>query len=88
MKKVENARKVGCPQRDSTECKGYTGAQSAVQPGSGETAGRSPKLLEAILYKDNMNNAYKRVKASKGKEGLFIRVHPKALLKAKNKLRA
>ena len=86
MKNAENTGR--CPQGDSTECKGYAGAQSAVQLGSGETAGRGQKLLEAILYKDNMNNAYKRVKASKGKEGLFIRVHPKALLKAKNKLRA
>ena len=86
MKNAENTGR--CPQRDSTECKGYAGAQSAVQLGSGETAGRGQKLLETILYKDNMNNAYKRVKASKGKEGLFIRVHPKALLKAKNNLRA
>ena len=25
-----------------------------------------PRLLEAILYKDNFNRAYKRVKANKG----------------------
>ena len=57
MRNVENME--SCLQRDSTECKGYAGAQSAVQPGNEETAGRSQKLLEAILYKDNMNNAYK-----------------------------
>lgn len=70
MEKVENAGSGGCPQRDSTECKGYAGAQSAVQPENGETAGRSRKLLEAILYKDNMNRAYKRVKANKGAPGI------------------
>lgn len=68
MKKAENVR--SCLQRDSTECEGYAGAQSAVQPGSGETAGRSQNLLEAILYRDNMNRAYKRVKANKGAPGV------------------
>lgn len=68
MKKAENVR--SCPQRDSTECEGYAGAQSAVQPGSGETAGRSQKLLEAILYRDNLNRAYKRGKANKGAPGV------------------
>ena len=29
-----------------------------------------PKLLEAILYKDNFNRAYKRVKANKGAPGI------------------
>ena len=68
MKNAENVR--SCLQRDSTECKGYAGAQSAVQPGSGETAGRSQNLLEAILYRDNLNRAYKRVKANKGAPGV------------------
>ena len=68
MKNAENVR--SCLQRDSTECEGYAGAQSAVQPGNEETAGRSQKLLEAILYRDNMNRAYKRVKANKGAPGV------------------
>lgn len=68
MKKAENVR--SCPQRDSTECEGYAGTQSAVQPGKEETAGRSQKLLEAILYRDNLNRAYKRVKANKGAPGV------------------
>ena len=68
MKNAENVR--SCPQRDSTECEGYAGAQSAVQPGNEETAGRSQKLLEAILYRDNLNRAYKRVKANKGAPGV------------------
>lgn len=68
MKKAENVR--SCLQRDSTECEGYAGAQSAVQPGSGETAGRSQNLLEAILYRDNLNRAYNRVKVNKGAPGV------------------
>ena len=68
MKKAENVR--SCLQRDSTECEGYAGAQSAVQPGNEETAGRSQNLLEAILYRDNLNRAYKRVKANKGAPGV------------------
>ena len=68
MKNAENIR--SCLQRDSTECEGYAGAQSAVQPGNEETAGRSQKLLEAILYRDNLNRAYKRVKANKGAPGV------------------
>ena len=68
MKNAENVR--SCPQRDSTECEGYAGAQSAVQPGNEETAGRSQKLLEAILYRNNLNRAYKRVKANKGAPGV------------------
>lgn len=68
MKNAENVK--SCLQRDSTECEGYAGAQSAVQPGNEETAGRSQKLLEAILYRDNLNRAYKRVKANKGAPGM------------------
>ena len=68
MKKAENVR--SCLQRDSTECEGYAGAQSAVQPGNEETAGRSQNLVEAILYRDNLNRAYKRVKANKGAPGV------------------
>ena len=70
MKKAENAGNGGCPQKDSTECKGYEGAQSAIHPGNEETAGRSRNLLEKILYRDNLNNAYKRVKANKGAPGV------------------
>ena len=29
-----------------------------------------PRLLETILYKDNFNRAYKRVKANKGAPGI------------------
>ena len=77
MKNAENVR--SCPQRDSTECEGYAGAQSAVQPGNEETAGRSQNLLEAILYRDNLNRAYNRVKANKGAPGVDGMTVEKAL---------
>lgn len=70
MEKAEYAGNGGCPQRDSTECEGYTGARSAVQPEPGETESRQPDLLEKILYRDNLNNAYKRVKANRGAPGV------------------
>ena len=70
MTKVEYAGNGGCPQRDSTECEGYAGARSAIQPESEEREGRGPELLEKILDRDNLNRAYKRVKANKGAPGV------------------
>ena len=70
MKKAEYAGNGGCPQRDNTECEGYAGARSAAQPEPGETGSRQPDLLEKILNRDNLNNAYKRVKANKGAPGM------------------
>ena len=70
MTKAEYAGNGGCQQRDSTECKGYAGARSAIRPESEERAGRAPELLEKILDRDNLNRAYKRVKANKGAPGV------------------
>jgi Retron-type reverse transcriptase len=70
VKKAENAGDGGCPQKDSTECEEYAGAQSDVCPETGETEGRKPELLERILDRDNLNRAYKRVKANKGAPGV------------------
>ena len=70
MTKVEYAGNGGCPQRDSTECEGYVGARSVVRPENEERAGRAPELLEKILDRDNLNRAYKRVKANKGAPGV------------------
>ena len=70
MTKVEYAGNGGCPQRDSTECEGYAGARSAIQPENKERAGRAPELLEKILDRENLNRAYKRVKANKGAPGV------------------
>ena len=70
MENAENAGNSGCLQRDSTECKEYAGAQSAARPETGETGVRAQRLLEKILFRDNMNRAYKRVKANKGAPGV------------------
>jgi len=70
VERAENAGNGGFLQKDSTECEGYAGAQSAVRPEAGETEGRRPDLLERILDRDNLNRAYKRVKANKGAPGV------------------
>ena len=70
MENAENAGNGGCLQRDSTECEEYAGAQSAARPETGETGVRELRLLEAVLFRDNMNRAYKRVKANKGAPGV------------------
>ena len=70
MTKAEYTGNGGCPQRDSTECKGYAGARSAIRPENEERAGRAPELLEKILDRENLNRAYKRVKANKGAPGV------------------
>ena len=70
MKKAENIGSDGCLQRDSTECKGYAEAQSADRPETGETGSKTPELLERILDRNNLNRAYKRVKANKGAPGV------------------
>ena len=59
MEKAENVGNGGYRQKDSTECEGYAGAQSAAHPEAGETEGRKPDLLERILDRDNLNRAYK-----------------------------
>ena len=69
MEKAENT-KSSYLQMNSTECEGYAGAQSVVRPERGETESRQPKLLEAILDRDNLNNAYRRVKANRGAPGV------------------
>ena len=41
---MKNAENVGsCLQRDSTECEGYAGAQSAVQPGERRNGRQKPE---------------------------------------------
>ena len=60
----------GCSQRDSAEHKGYAKASRSFNQIWKERDRAQPKLLEAILYKDNFNRAYKRVKANKGAAGI------------------
>lgn len=68
MKKAEYPGNEGCPQRDSAEHEEYAGARSADRQETEETDGAD--LLERILSRDNLNRAYKRVKANKGAPGI------------------
>ena len=66
--KTEYDEKGGCLQRDSVEHKEYTEAYS---PESREVDRKDgADLLEKVLSRDNLNKAYKRVKANKGASGV------------------
>lgn len=58
----------GFSQRDSAEHEEYVRAQSTVTRESEEADGVD--LLEEILSRENLNRAYKRVKANKGAPGI------------------
>ena len=68
MRNAENLGEEGCPQKDSAEHEGYAGAQSVDGRESRESD--STDLLERILSRENLNRAYKRVKANKGAPGI------------------
>lgn len=59
----------GCPQRDSVEREENAGARSTGARECGERDG-AEDLLEAILDRDNLNRAYKRVKRNHGAPGI------------------
>ena len=67
---AENIENNGCSQRDSAEHEGYAKARRSFNLIWKERGSAQPKLLEAILHKDNFNRAYKRVKANKGAPGI------------------
>ena len=67
---AENIENNGCSQRDSAEHEGYAKASRSFNRIWKERDSAQPKLLEAILYKDNFNRAYKRVKENKGASGI------------------
>ena len=64
--KAENRK--GCPQRDSAEHEKYAGARSADGQELAETGGAD--LLERILDRQNLNRAYKQVRANHGAPGI------------------
>ena len=86
---TENIDRNGCTQRDSAEHEGYAKASRSFNRIWKERDSAQPKLLEAILYKDNFNRAYKRVKVNKGAAGIdgmaveealpYLREHQKEL---------
>ncbi|MGI6117056.1 MAG: group II intron reverse transcriptase/maturase [Bilifractor sp.] len=62
--------KESCSQRNSTECKKYVRAHRSFNRIWKERNSAQPELLDRILDKDNLNRAYKRVKANKGAPGV------------------
>ena len=68
MKKAEYPGNGGCLQRNSAEHEEYAGARSADRREAEEADGAD--LLERILDRNNLNRAYKRVKANKGAPGI------------------
>ena len=68
MMKTEYTDNGGCLQRDSVEHKEYAEAYSTGNQKLREKDGAD--LLEKVLSRDNLNKAYKRVKANKGACGV------------------
>ena len=62
--------KESCSQRDSAEHKGYVRAHRSFNRIWKERDSAEPDLLGKILEKDNLNRAYKRVKANRGAPGV------------------
>ena len=67
---AENIENNGYSQRDNAEHEGYVKASRSFNRIWKERDSAQPRLLETILYKDNFNRAYKRVKANKGAPGI------------------
>ena len=63
-------REESCLQRDSAEHKGYVRAHRSFNRIWKERDSAEPDLLGKILDKDNLNRAFKRVKANKGAPGI------------------
>ena len=67
---TENAGNGGCSQKDSAEHKRYVRAHRSFNRRWKERDSAEPDILGRILAKDNLNRAYKRVKANKGAPGV------------------
>ncbi len=63
-------RKESCLQKDSAEHERYVRAHRSFNRIRKERNSAQPELLEKILDKDNLNRAFKRVKANKGAPGI------------------
>ena len=66
---MDAENKGSCLQRDSAERKGYARAHRSFNRIWKERDSAEPDILGKILNKDNLNRAYKRVKANKGAPG-------------------
>ena len=73
MKEERQKTQESCPQNDSAERESYEGAQTLIgMVGDDlvEVQLMSDRMLEYILTPDNLNRAYKQVKANKGSGGI------------------
>ena len=70
MWQMDAENKESCLQRDSAERKGYVRAHRSFNRIWKERDSAEPDILGKILNKDNLNRAYKRVKANKGAPGV------------------
>lgn len=68
--KAETSGNRDCPQRDSAEHEGYAEVRRSFRTIWKEKDSAQPELLERILDRDNLNRAFKRVKAKKGAPGI------------------
>jgi group II intron reverse transcriptase/maturase len=76
---MDAENKESCSQRDSAERKGYVRAHRSFNRIWKERDSAEPDILGKILDKDNLNRAYKRVKANKGAPGVDGMTIEKAL---------
>ena len=67
---MDAENKESCLQRDSAERKGYVRAHRSFNRIWKERDSAEPDILGKILNKDNLNRAYKRVRANKGAPGV------------------
>jgi len=67
---MDAENKESCLQKNSAEHKGYVRAYRSFNRIWKERDSVQPNLLEKIQDKDNLNRAYKRVKANKGAPGI------------------
>ena len=70
---VDVSRKEGSLQTNSAEHEGYAGVHSSVRITENNITNADQskeRLLEEIIDRDNMNNAFKRVKSNKGAPGV------------------
>ena len=67
---MDAENKESCLQRDSAERKGHVRAHRSFNRIWKERDSAEPDILGKILNKDNLNRAYKRVKANKGAPGI------------------
>ena len=67
---MDAENKESCLQRDSAERKGYVRAHRSFNRIWKERDSAEPDILGKILDRDNLNRAYKRVKANKGAPGV------------------